>query len=383
MHPLNNEIAIGREFFLKPTHSQAVRLEHIYNKLFGTLPTTLHFTEEFESGCLAELSEVFTPFSAHITKTGAHFLEEGIYLGNPDTPYENILVSVDLRTPEGDTVFYDGSVVSYVGRNATPTKLTITSLHVRIKVACHSKQQAQKIADMLEAYKVKEKSKIYILANSYGDLNFTALPITTPDMNLELNYGEDFVKISESLIDSLNNEKSGLYLFHGSPGTGKSSYIKYLCSGVVNRKIVYIPVGLIGSLTSPDMMPLLMDNKDLILVIEDAEKALVSRDEAGRSDLVSTILNLTDGFLGSALNITVVATFNTAKEKIDDALLRKGRLKHCYEFVKLTKKQAQRLAESLNLPATDITTDMTLADVYYLKAETGYAPEEQRRVGFF
>ena len=126
-----------------------------------------------------------------------------------------------------------------------------------------------------------------------------------------------------------------------------------------------------------------MDNKDLILVIEDAEKALVSRDEAGRSDLVSTILNLTDGFLGSALNITVVATFNTAKEKIDDALLRKGRLKHCYEFVKLNKKQAQRLAESLNLPSADITTDMTLADIYYLKAETGYAPEEQRRVGFF
>jgi ATP-dependent 26S proteasome regulatory subunit len=131
------------------------------------------------------------------------------------------------------------------------------------------------------------------------------------------------------------------------------------------------------------MMPLLMENKDIVLVIEDAEKALVSRDESGRSDLVSTILNLTDGFLGHALNITVVATFNTAKEKIDEALLRKGRLKHCYEFGKLSKEQARKLADSLNLPRTSITESMTLADIYNLEAETGYVKEEEKRVGFF
>jgi hypothetical protein len=383
MHALNNEKTIGKYFFIKPTHAQAVRLEHIYNKLFGTLPTTLNFTEEFEPSCLKKLSEFFSPFSSNITKTGAHYLEEGIYVGNPDTPYENTLVSADLRTPDGETVFYDGALISHSGRNSTSTSLNLSSLYVRVRVVCHTKQQAQKIAELLEGHKIQQKSKIYILASAYGDLSFTALPIVAPDMNLELNYGEEFVKISESLIASLNNERSGLYLFHGSPGTGKSSYIKYLCSGVVNRKIVYIPVGLIGSLTSPDMMPLLMENKDLILVIEDAEKALVSRDESGRSDLVSTILNLTDGFLGGALNITVVATFNTAKEKIDDALLRKGRLKHCYEFTKLTKKQAQKLAASIGLSAGDVTADMTLADIYHLKSETGYTPEEQRRVGFF
>ena len=383
MHPLNNELTVGRDFFTKPTHAQAVRLEHIYNKLFGTIPTTLHFTEEFESGCLVAISEAFTPFSSNITKTGAHCLEEGIYVGNADTEYENILVSVDLRTPDGETMFYDGNIVSYSGRTSTIGNLSPSSLYVRVKAACNSKQQAQKIVELLEEHKVREKSKIYILTSAYGDLSFAALPIVAPDMNLSLNYGEDFVEISESLINSLNNEKSGLYLFHGSPGTGKSSYIKYLCSGVVSRKMVYIPVGLISSLTSPDMMPLLMDNKDLILVIEDAEKALVSRDESGRSDLVSTILNLTDGFLGNALNITIVATFNTAKEKIDDALLRKGRLRRCYEFIKLNKQQAQKLAISLGLPESSIDSDMTLADIYHLKAETGYTPEQQKRVGFF
>ena len=383
MHPLNNNTSIGFDFFSKPSHSRSVGLEHVYNKLFGSIPTTLTFTEGFESSCLSRLAEAFSPFSCNIIKTASNYFEEGIYLGNTGTPYEDMLISIDFRTAEGENAFYDGSVISYSGRSAAPEEPGPEALHVRVKAACNSKQQAQLLADLLGTHKIKSKSKIYTLTRAYGDLVFSALPMLVPETNLALNYGEDFVKISKKLINSLNNDKSGLYLFHGAPGTGKSSYIKYLCSGVISRKIVYIPVGLIGNLTSPDMMPLLMDNKDIILVIEDAEKALVSRDEAGRSDLVSTILNLTDGFLGDALNITVVATFNTAKEKIDDALLRKGRLKHCYEFTKLTKLQAQTLAKSLGLPIEDVTTDMTLADVYHLKSETGYTPEEQKRVGFF
>lgn len=382
MHPKNNEKTIGRDFFLKPSSAQGVRLEHIYNSLFGSIPFNLHFSEEFDYSCLEKLFEVFEPFSSTLVKTKSTLIEEGIYLGKDDSEFENILISVDFRTPEGDTAFFDGKFLDFSNRNNS-VNLNTENLYVRIRAVCPTRQQAQKFAVFLEDYKVKDKSQIYMLSNSYGELSFSALRIDVPSINLELNYGESFVETSEKLIKSLNEEKSGLYLFHGDPGTGKSSYIKYLCSGVVKRKIVYIPVGLISSLTSPDMIPLLMENKNVIMVIEDAEKALVARDESGRSDLVSTILNLTDGFLGQALNITVVATFNTAKEKIDEALLRKGRLKHCYEFSKLSLEQAIKLANQLNLPTNEINSAMTLADIYHIEKSTGYVPEEQRRVGFF
>jgi hypothetical protein len=380
MHPLNNPVVVGKDFYAKPVAIQSTRLENVFNVLFGTIPNALNFAEEFEFSCLEKLLEVFEHFSANIVKTGTQYFEEGTYIGKPDSSFSNMLISVDFRSPDGEAVFYESGLF---GRIADTPKITSLGLYVRIKACSHSKEQLKALAAILEDFKVKEKSKIYMLSNSFGDLTFSALTVPVPEIDLSLNYGEDFLSLSDKFVNSLNTEKSGLYLFHGAPGTGKSSYIKYLCSGVVSRKIVYIPVGLIPSLTSPDMMPLLMENKDIVLVIEDAEKALVSRDESGRSDLVSTILNLTDGFLGHALNITVVATFNTAKEKIDEALLRKGRLKHCYEFGKLSKEQACKLADSLNLPRASITESMTLADIYNLEVETGYVKEEEKRVGFF
>jgi ATP-dependent 26S proteasome regulatory subunit len=146
--------------------------------------------------------------------------------------------------------------------------------------------------------------------------------------------------------------------------------------------VAYIPVGLIGALVSPDMLPLLMDNKDVVLVIEDAEKALLSRDVSGNSEIVSTILNLTDGFIGDALNISIIATFNTEKENIDQALLRKGRLRLSYEFKKLSKEDGRTLARSIGKPEENITGEMSLAEIYNMDDDTGYKEIEQRRVGF-
>ena len=61
-----------------------------------------------------------------------------------------------------------------------------------------------------------------------------------------------------------------------------------------------------------------------ILIIEDAERVISDRESNGSPAGVSNILNLTDGILGDCLNIQVIATFNMKREKIDQALLRKG-----------------------------------------------------------
>jgi ATP-dependent 26S proteasome regulatory subunit len=126
-----------------------------------------------------------------------------------------------------------------------------------------------------------------------------------------------------------------------------------------------------------------MNNKNIILVIEDAEKALLSREENHEnSSVVSAILNLTDSFISSALNISIVATFNTAKENIDKALLRKGRLKYCHEFKKLSVYDAQVLTNSLNFQYK-VSEPMTLAEVYNIYESSGYsAPKEKIISGF-
>jgi len=382
MHKLNHKEVIGHQFFAKPGDSHSKRLEYIYNHIYGVIPTLLSFSDEFEMSCLPDIEKNFELFCSTLNKVGDRLLEEGVWVGRDNTVYEGIFLSVAYKNQDGQRLFYDNTIIMHGGPVITDKEAAVQDLTVGVRVACQDKVQTKVIIDLLDPHKLKDKAKIYMLANSYGDLAFTALPMPEVSMNLELNYGESFPELHEKIVTSLNNDKSGLYLFHGPPGTGKSSYVKHLLSGEVKRKIAYIPVGMINQLVSPDMIPLLMDNKDIILVIEDAEKALLSRETSENSDVVSTILNLTDGFIGNALNISVVATFNVEKEKLDAALLRKGRLRHSYEFKKLTIAQSKRLAKSIGADSSKVTEDSTLADIYNMDVDTGYAAPVERRVGF-
>jgi hypothetical protein len=273
------------------------------------------------------------------------------------------------------------SIISTAVKESAETK--IDNLYVGVRAVCTGTSQAQLLIDLMSPFKLKQKSKIYILSSEYGDLTFTALPMPSTDMNLSLNYGPDFQEVHNKLISNLNSTTSGLYLFYGAPGTGKSSYIKHLLSVGINRKMAYIPVGLIDKLTHPDMVPLLMNNKNIILILEDAEKALLARDISQDSAIVSTILNLTDGFIGQAINISIIATFNTEKDKIDEALLRKGRLRMSHEFKKLSVVNGKKLASSLGIDPSHIVEDMSLAEVYNYEEDVNYKAPEERRVGFF
>lgn len=385
MHPLNNPESIGDNFFNRPAATSNTNVDYVYNKLFCRVPVHLDFSDEFKTTSLKAIEEKFDVFSSVINKVDTHFLEENIWVGKPNTPYENAVVGVSYKTQENERMFPSITFGGYGITSRNLDKDLLAKMYVSVRAAVRDREQAALISSLLDNHVLEKCSKMYVLSNTYGELGLSALPMDKVVPNISLNYGEDFEKINKHILDSLSSEKSGLYLFHGDPGTGKSTYIKYLCSGILKRKIAYIPVALISALTSPDMLPLLMEHKDLILVIEDAEQALLARDaSSSNSHVVSTILNLTDGFLGDAMNTSIVATFNTGKENIDAALLRKGRLRVCHEFKKLSITQAQKLAESLGYNTSDIVEDMSLADIYHMKdRDSGYEKKEERRVGFF
>jgi hypothetical protein len=378
MHPLNSADRIGHKFYAQPNTGQTPSLPYLFNTLYGYIPTVLNFSEDFLMSSLEDVGKYFDSFSSSFAKVREQLFEEGIWAGKEGSRFAGSLLSVHFKKGDGEGLHQFNDLRMLIGESSDSSG----EVYVSIRAVCTDNAQASDLATLFDAHKIKQKSNILILSSSYGDLEFTAIPTEDMGTEISLNYGEEFVKISEDLVKNLNSSKSGLYLFHGAPGTGKSSYIKYLCSGVIKRKLAYIPVGLISKLVSPDMMPLLMSNKNIVLVIEDAEKALLSRDEGDNSDLVSTILNLTDGFLGHALNISIIATFNTSKDKIDTALLRKGRLKLCHEFKKLDEEQSRKLARHIGLDGSAINCGMTLADIYNLNTETRYEKEEVRRVGF-
>lgn len=93
----------------------------------------------------------------------------------------------------------------------------------------------------------------------------------------------------------------------------------------------------------PDFISFLLKHQNAILIIEDAEKVLMSREQMNENSVVSTILQLTDGLFSDYLNIKIICTFNTSLDKIDKALLRKGRMIAYYEFKALIPEKANEI----------------------------------------
>lgn len=208
---------------------------------------------------------------------------------------------------------------------------------------------------------------LLIQQDSYG-LNgeeyFIKSDITT-DEDLVLNYGEPFLNANHKIISVLSEQDSkGIVLLHGMAGTGKSHYLKYLCQTIPDKEILWLPPTLSTQLCTPQFLNFLMNYKNSILIIEDAELVLKDRmNSADSGASVSNILNLTDGILSDCLHIQIIATFNTDKNKIDQALMRKGRLIAEYEFCKLSVDESNKMLKHLGIDHVS-TKEMTLADIY-------------------
>lgn len=92
------------------------------------------------------------------------------------------------------------------------------------------------------------------------------------------------------------------------------------------------------------------------------------------------LLNLCDGLLSDALQLNVICSFNAGIRKIDDAILRKGRLLARYEFRELDAEKAQMLAQKLGkqiLPQRP----MTLAEIYNY-SDPSFDNVQSKPIGF-
>lgn len=227
----------------------------------------------------------------------------------------------------------------------------------------------------------KKKSNIYLLRSVQGGVDIEGYDLKVGEIDIESNYGVDFLKKHDKIVEKLNEDKGkGIVLFHGEPGSGKTTYIRHLTHMIEGKKVIFIPPSLTEGLSDPSFIPFLMQHPNSILVIEDGERVIGNRSSGNVSSAgVSNILNLTDGILSDCLNIQIVVTFNMDKKEIDSALLRKGRLIVEHKFGVLTKADTQKLIDKLgkNYVAHQ---GMVLSDIYNIEEEV-YRTEE-KKIGF-
>ena len=131
-------------------------------------------------------------------------------------------------------------------------------------------------------------------------------------------------------------------MLHGLPGTGKTTYIRHLAT-LIKKQLIFVPFEVAHRISSPDFISFMIDHKESVLIIEDAESLLKTRED-GENLSVASLLNLSDGLLSDALHMQLVCTFNTNISRVDKALLRKGRAIARYEFKPLSIEKSTRLA---------------------------------------
>lgn len=247
-------------------------------------------------------------------------------------------------------------------------------------------ENISKLTDFIseEFDEIKEEEttpKILLLRHNNSGYYTTSHEIKdVSDLNLEDNYNDGFLDVHHSILNILHYKNNSMIILQGLPGTGKTTYGRYLSSCLLksDKKVLFLPSNLIHVLAQPDFLSTLNLFKDKIVLIEDAEEILIKKEH--RNQAVSNILNLTDGILADIFNIHFIFTFNIDVNQIDPALLRKGRLNLMYEFKPLTKDKYKNLCTKLNRDF-DNDKEFTLANIYNTE-ENILSSKETKSIGF-
>jgi len=243
-------------------------------------------------------------------------------------------------------------------------------------------EMANALIKEVSRFKRREKKKKFeinlVSKDSYG-LDLKSMEIKKTKLNLDLFYEDDFKEVDKTIQARLANKNDkGIVLLHGLPGTGKTTYLRYLI-GRLKKRVLFISMATAGEIMNPELMDLLIDNPDSILIIEDAENIIMDR-KYSNSSAVSNLLNISDGLLADFLNVQLICTFNSSLTMVDSALMRKGRLIAKYEFGKLGVEKAQRLSKHLGFD-TVIDKPMTIAEIANPN-EKEAQPERMEVIGF-
>ena len=176
-------------------------------------------------------------------------------------------------------------------------------------------------------------------------------------------------------MDGSNLPGGKLILWHGPPGTGKTSAIRTLCREWrkwVEPYYIVDPEAFFGHANY--MMAALLGNnydeedKHRLLIVEDSDEFLRHNSKDATGQGLGRLLNITDGMVGQGLKIIILITTNENVSDFHPALTRSGR---CLANMHFSHFSAPDANEWLTKHGSDKNVDKatSIADLYALLAE--------------
>jgi hypothetical protein len=206
------------------------------------------------------------------------------------------------------------------------------------------------------------------VVNSWRLLDVPSWPEVKSNYNFETSLALD------GLINSTPVVSGGkLILLHGQPGTGKTNFIKALgwewrdfCSldYIIDAEQFFEKPAYMIEVLSKDKG----DNKFKLIIIEDADEFLKQNAKERQGQLMSRLLNLTDGILGQGLKVVLLITTNEPLSEIHEAVSRPGRCLANIEFLPFNKQDAINWLKEKEIDTTNdnknLDKNVSLAQLY-------------------
>ena len=199
---------------------------------------------------------------------------------------------------------------------------------------------------------------------------------------------ENFPAATRTTIDDLvaleRPTGGSMMVWHGAPGTGKTTAIRSLARAwngwcdvelIIDPEAFFANAGYLMSVLTSG--PIVDDHEGdtddepaakrwKLIVVEDCDDLLLRAASAGSNGQLSRLLNVCDGLLGQELNVIVLFTTNAPVSAVHPAVLRPGRCLATVEFGSFTAAEVAARNSGVT------PREMTLAE---LMAAEGGLPE--------